>query len=93
MRGPFGRAWPLAELEGADVVVVAGGIGLAPLRPAILALLARRERYGRLVLLYGARSPDQLLYEPDLAGGRSAASRSTRPSTAPARSGSGASAS
>lgn len=68
VRGPFGRAWPVADLEGADVVVVAGGIGLAPLRPAILALLARRERYGRLVLLYGARSPDQLLYEPDLAG-------------------------
>ncbi len=62
MRGPFGRPWPVEELEGADVLVVAGGIGLAPLRPAILALLARRERYGRLVLLYGGRSPDQLLY-------------------------------
>ena len=66
VRGPFGRAWPVAELEGRDVAVVAGGIGLAPLRPALLAMLARRERYGRLVLLYGARSPDQLLYEPEL---------------------------
>ena len=46
--GPFGRPWPVAEIEGGDVIVVAGGIGLAPLRPAILALLARRERYGRL---------------------------------------------
>jgi len=67
VRGPFGRPWPLAELEGADVVVVTGGIGLAPLRPAILALLAGRERYGRLQLLYGGRGPDQLLYEPELA--------------------------
>ncbi|HYB24868.1 MAG TPA: FAD/NAD(P)-binding protein [Solirubrobacteraceae bacterium] len=66
VRGPFGRPWPVAEIEGADVVVVAGGIGLAPLRPAILALLARRERYGRLLLLYGGRSPDQLLYTREL---------------------------
>jgi len=66
VRGPFGRPWPVEELEGADVVVLAGGIGLAPLRPAILALLARRERYGRLVLLYGGRSPEQLLYTGEL---------------------------
>ncbi len=66
VRGPFGRPWPVEEVEGADVVVVAGGIGLAPLRPAILALLARRERYGRLLLLYGGRSPEQLLYASDL---------------------------
>jgi NAD(P)H-flavin reductase len=66
VRGPFGRPWPVAELEGGDVLVVAGGIGLAPLRPAILAMLARRERYGRLVLLYGGRSPDQLLYPGEL---------------------------
>ncbi|HTW41943.1 MAG TPA: FAD/NAD(P)-binding protein [Solirubrobacteraceae bacterium] len=66
VRGPFGRAWPVAEIDGADVLVIAGGIGLAPLRPAILALLARRERYGRLLLLYGGRSPDQLLYTGEL---------------------------
>jgi NAD(P)H-flavin reductase len=66
VRGPFGNPWPVGELEGADVLVVAGGIGLAPLRPAILALLARRERYGRLLLLYGGRSPDQLLYGAEL---------------------------
>src|ERR1035437_10325636 len=69
VRGPFGRPWPVEELEGADVVVVAGGIGLAPLRPAILAMLARRERYGRLLLLYGGRSPEQLLYTGGLEGG------------------------
>jgi NAD(P)H-flavin reductase len=65
-RGPFGGAWPVEELEGLDVVIAAGGIGLAPLRPAIVRLLARRERYGRLVLLYGGRAPDQLLYLDEL---------------------------
>ncbi|MBV8432423.1 MAG: FAD/NAD(P)-binding protein [Solirubrobacterales bacterium] len=62
VRGPFGRPWPIEDLEGADVVVAAGGIGLPPLRPALLRLLARRDRYGRLVLLYGARTPDQLVF-------------------------------
>ena len=66
VRGPFGRSWPVGELGDLDVLVVAGGIGLAPLRPAILALLARRERYGRLMLLYGGRSPEQLLYAAEL---------------------------
>jgi NAD(P)H-flavin reductase len=66
VRGPFGGPWPVAAHKGSDVVVAAGGIGLAPLRPAILWLLARRERYGRLVLLYGAREPDQLLYPDEL---------------------------
>ncbi|HKH18579.1 MAG TPA: FAD/NAD(P)-binding protein [Solirubrobacteraceae bacterium] len=66
VRGPFGGAWPVEAAEGADVLVVSGGIGLAPLRPAILALLARRARYGRLVLLYGGRSPGQLLYPAEL---------------------------
>jgi NAD(P)H-flavin reductase len=65
-RGPFGGPWPVEQAEGADVVIAAGGIGLAPLRPAILWLLARRERYGRLVLLYGGRAPDQLLYTDEL---------------------------
>jgi anaerobic sulfite reductase subunit B len=66
VRGPFGNAWPTDAIEGADVVVVAGGIGLAPLRPAILRMLARRERYGRIRVLYGSRSPDQLLYKDQL---------------------------
>ena len=66
-RGPFGEPWPVDEVaEGADVVIAAGGIGLAPLRPAILWLLARRERYRRVVLLYGGRAPDQLLYTDEL---------------------------
>jgi NAD(P)H-flavin reductase len=67
VRGPFGSCWPIDELEGADVVVAAGGIGLPPLRPALLRMLARRERYGRLVLLYGARSPEQLMFPDEFA--------------------------
>jgi NAD(P)H-flavin reductase len=66
VRGPFGEPWPVAELSDTDVVIAAGGIGLAPLRPAILWLLGRRERFGRLVLLYGGRAPDQLLYTDEL---------------------------
>jgi len=62
VRGPFGRPWPVHEAEGADVLIAAGGIGLPPLRPAILRLLAQRERYGRLLLLYSGRSPDELLF-------------------------------
>ena len=67
VRGPYGSAWPVAESEGADVVVIAGGLGLAPLRPAVVELLARRKRYGALALLYGARTPGDLLYTAELA--------------------------
>ena len=66
VRGPFGTGWPVEEAEGCDVVVVAGGIGLAPLRPALYEILAHRERYGRVVLLYGARTPDDILYRKQL---------------------------
>jgi len=67
VRGPFGTPWPVDEIEGEDVIVAAGGIGLAPLRPVLLELLARLDRLGRIVLLYGGRSPDQLLYPDELA--------------------------
>ncbi len=66
LRGPYGSAWPVEEAKGHDVVVVAGGIGLAPLRPAIYRLLARREDYGRIVILYGARSQHDILYPKEL---------------------------
>lgn len=66
VRGPFGTAWPLETAEGKDVVIVAGGIGLAPLRSAVLGVLAHRERYGRLSVLYGGRSPAELLYPEEL---------------------------
>ncbi|MGD9722934.1 MAG: FAD/NAD(P)-binding protein [Pirellulales bacterium] len=63
LRGPYGTHWPLEECAAADVIVVAGGIGLAPLRPAIYALLDAGQRYGRKTLLYGTRTPDALLYD------------------------------
>jgi NAD(P)H-flavin reductase len=66
LRGPFGTGWPVAEAENNDVVIVAGGIGLAPLRPALYYILARREKYGRVVLLYGARTPADLLFRAEL---------------------------
>jgi NAD(P)H-flavin reductase len=71
IRGPFGTQWPMERAEGHDLLVVAGGIGLAPLRPAILHVLNHRERFSRLVLLYGARSPNDLIYRRDLARWRS----------------------
>ena len=66
VRGPYGTAWPVEAAEGSDVVIVAGGVGLAPLRPAVHRILARREKYGRIALLYGSRTPGDLLYVHDL---------------------------
>lgn len=66
VRGPFGSAWPVEEIEGSDVVIVAGGVGLAPLRPAIYHILANRARYGRFVVLYGARTPNDILFRTQL---------------------------
>jgi NAD(P)H-flavin reductase len=66
VRGPYGTPWPLDEVRGRDVIVIAGGLGLAPLRPAIHGLLARRGDYGRVTILYGARSPAELLYRAQL---------------------------
>ncbi|MGD2102101.1 MAG: FAD/NAD(P)-binding protein [Acidimicrobiia bacterium] len=68
MRGPFGSSWPVTTASGRDLLVIAGGIGLAPLRPAILEGLHRREDLESLSLLYGARSPTDLLYRGDLLG-------------------------
>ncbi len=72
VRGPFGTGWPLAEAEGGDVVVVTGGIGLAPLRPAIEQLAAHRDRFRSVTLLYGARSPEEMLYGEALEAWREA---------------------
>jgi NAD(P)H-flavin reductase len=62
VRGPFGNSWPVDVAKGRDVVFVAGGIGLAAVRSAIYHVLSHREEYDRVVLLYGVRSPHDLLY-------------------------------
>jgi len=66
VRGPYGKGWPVKESMGRDVVVVAGGIGLAPLRPVIKHVESRREDYGKLVILYGARTPEDMLFKYEL---------------------------
>ena len=66
VRGPFGTTWDVTDGIGGDVVFVAGGLGLPPLRPALLQVIAERERYGRVVLLYGARTPEDILFGDEL---------------------------
>lgn len=65
VRGPFGSAWPVEACRGADVVIATGGIGLAPLRPVVYHILENRGDYGRVFLLYGARTPKDLLYSAE----------------------------
>jgi NAD(P)H-flavin reductase len=66
VRGPFGSHWPIEQARGKDVVIVAGGIGLAPLRSSVYQLIGRREQYGKVALLYGSRTPSDILYRHDL---------------------------
>ncbi|MEZ4263755.1 MAG: FAD/NAD(P)-binding protein [Polyangiaceae bacterium] len=72
VRGPFGRGWPVALAEGSDLLLIAGGLGLAPLRPVVYHALRHRQRYGRVVVLYGARTPGDLLFRAELARWRRA---------------------
>ncbi|WP_236591478.1 FAD/NAD(P)-binding protein [Mycobacterium heckeshornense] len=67
VRGPFGTSWDLASCFGRDLVIVAGGCGLAPLRPVIVQALAERSRFGRVVLVAGARTPERFLFLPEAA--------------------------
>ena len=66
IRGPFGRGWPMEEMLGSDVVIIAGGIGMAPLRPVVLAVESDPGHYGRVALLVGARTPGDLQFNADL---------------------------
>ncbi len=66
VRGAYGRGWPVAQAKGNDVVLVAGGIGLAPLRPVMYDVLAEREKFGKVVLLYGTRTPSDILFRKEL---------------------------
>ena len=62
IRGPFGRPWPLETYRGCDIILTAGGIGLAPLRPVIYRIINHRAHFGKVIVLYGARTPADLLY-------------------------------
>ena len=66
VRGPYGQGWPLPVAEKKDLLILAGGLGLAPLRPVLYEILAHRERFGRVEIIYGARTPRDLLYYPEI---------------------------
>ncbi|MFY9717124.1 MAG: FAD/NAD(P)-binding protein [Thermoplasmata archaeon] len=66
VRGPYGTGWPLEAALGKDVVVVAGGLGIAPVRPIVYELLQHRDRYGRVEVVYGARTPADLVYYDEI---------------------------
>jgi NAD(P)H-flavin reductase len=71
VRGPFGSHWPVAEMAGCDFVIIAGGIGLAPLRPVLYSLTRERAKYRKIILLYGTRRPEDILYRRELERWRS----------------------
>jgi len=65
LRGPYGRGWPLERMRGRDILIVGGGIGLAPLRSLVLYLIGERDRYGEIAVCYGARTPSLLMYRDE----------------------------
>lgn len=73
IRGPYGHPFDVAAMAGKDLILIAGGCGLAPLRSLILHAADRRDDFGRVTILYGARSPSQLLFRDDLAAWESTA--------------------
>jgi sulfhydrogenase subunit gamma (sulfur reductase) len=66
IRGPCGNGFPLENYQGRDVVIIGGGIGLPPLRPLLMEMLANKEKFGKITVLYGARTPADLVYKPEL---------------------------
>lgn len=66
LRGPYGSAWPMERIKGADLLIVAGGLGLAPLRSVIYQVISEREQYGNVTILYGTRSPDDIIFSNEL---------------------------
>lgn len=67
VRGPYGQGWPVKEAKGGDLLLVAGGLGLAPLRPAVYHVLHHRADFRDVALLVGARTPEDLLFRAELA--------------------------
>jgi NAD(P)H-flavin reductase len=66
VRGPYGTGWPMSAAHGKDLVVAAGGIGLAPARPVLLDVIADKDRFGAASLIYGSRTPADLLFREEL---------------------------
>jgi sulfhydrogenase subunit gamma (sulfur reductase) len=66
LRGPYGKGWPLKKAEGRDILLVAGGLGLAPMRPVIETILSKRTMFGDVTLIYGARNEKQVLFMEEL---------------------------
>jgi NAD(P)H-flavin reductase len=66
LRGPFGNGFPLKEIRDADILFVGGGIGLAPLRSLINYILDKRKSFGRIIILYGAKNPEELVFKDEL---------------------------
>ncbi len=66
VRGPFGRGFPVGKLRGKDLIFVAGGLGLAPLRSLINEVIDDRGNYGKLTIMYGTRSPDAMLFRDEI---------------------------
>jgi NAD(P)H-flavin reductase len=71
VRGPFGTHWPVEQARGRDLLIVAGGVGLPPVRPALYHALAHRADYGRVILLYGARTPADIVFRKEIEQWRS----------------------
>lgn len=68
VRGPYGNGFPIEEMEGQDLLIVAGGLGMAPLRSLLWYAIDHRERFGEITLMYGARNPDEMLFRDELLG-------------------------
>jgi NAD(P)H-flavin reductase len=66
LRGPFGNGFPLQLFDDQDALLIAGGLGMAPLRALLKSLLDRQKRKGRIILLYGSRDPGSLLFREEL---------------------------
>ncbi len=66
IRGPYGRPFPMGDLEGKNLVFVAGGIGMAPLHSALFSCLEHRQKYGAITVLYGSRNPDEICFSEEM---------------------------
>jgi len=66
VRGPLGQPYPLKTFHGREVLIVGGGVGLAPLRALLFALFTEEQKYSRIIIRYGARSPGDLVYREAL---------------------------